>query len=240
MAKCAVCGKKIDESCGGWLTLKAGCTPLSLSAEAIDNFGIKNLSFYCGNKGCEALVCYQCISNLERQIERKFLSKRDHLICPKCGKIFGEESFGEGGATLLLEGWKPQKVHMTSKKFYGSSPHTYYVFALHNEFKFFGQGLTIPTSRCCVCMSEDVHQVRHLSIKQRSDFGEYTMPYKIPLCKMCFTILTHPAIESPGIPYKIWPHNPRSSTGLIDIKFANPDFMDFVKLQNPFLQIIKF
>jgi len=224
--KCAVCGTALE---GNFLTLKQHSTPISISQADLENFGVTNLAFECGHEDCKAAVCHRCTAKLERQKLGGFLSKREYLICPKCGKPF------EAGTHFLLEGWLPPEVGTDCSNFH--SPHWHWVF--HRRYKIPmlpATDLTIPTLTCCVCMSESVFHVMRFSHKQISPTNlQYTLQYTLPLCKGCHSILTHPSIESPGLPYQINFTNPGQSWGGMSLGFVNSDFMDLVKIVNSYL-----
>ena len=225
--KCTVCGTALE---GRFLTLKQESNPLSFSEEDVDNFGATNLAFLCGREDCETVVCHRCTAKLEREKAGGFLSKREHLMCPGC-----ETWFGEGGTDLMLEGWFPAEVHMVETELGGH----HWVFQMrYKEGPLPAGDLTIPTSICCVCTSETVHQVMRVERRLPNPLDlnqQYALQHTIPLCKSCYSVLTHPSIESPGFPYEISLTHPGEAWGAMDFRCANPTFMQLVKEMNPFL-----
>ncbi|MFH1446225.1 MAG: hypothetical protein ABIG43_02295 [Chloroflexota bacterium] len=222
--KCAVCSTALE---GRFLTLKQDSTPISISQADLENFGVTNLAFECGHEDCKAAVCHRCTAELERQKLGGFLFKREYLICPKCGKPF------EVGTHFLLEGWLPPEVDTVRYEVRKRN----WVFQMRYKIPMLpATDLTIPTLACCVCMSENVYQVIRMSHRQISPTNlQYTLQYTLPLCKGCHSILTHPSIESPGLPYQIDHTNPGQAWGAMSIAFVNPAFMDLVKIVNSYL-----
>lgn len=222
--KCVVCGKTFK---GATLSIKQGSTPLSFSQANLYDSEVTILSFECGHLDCEAAVCYQCIPKLEQHKEGGFIFKRKHLTCPECAN-----SFGEGGTDFLLKGWLPDVPMLKSP--YGNRP---YVFQMINKIRFYYMDLAIPTYRCCLCMSESVDhvlQMPHRFLDPNDLHKEYISQHTFKLCTRCYSVLRHPSIESPGLPYII---QIDQNGVLMTFTCANHAFMDLVKALNPSIKL---
>jgi len=233
--KCVVCETALK---GHFLTLVNDSTPLSLSKEAIENFGITNLAFECGHEDCKTAVCYQCLDKMERRKEGKFLSKREHLLCPQC-----QEPFGEGGARFLLEGRFPANVSTVrvGVRVRGIlSDRDKWVFQrAAKDSMVITSDLMLPTSVCSLCLSDAELRMIRVPGPDTSLSGKNSKLHKFSLCEGCCSILAHPAIEFPGIPYVI-PLQPLTSFGTVSniaigAAFTNPDYMDLVRQMNSYL-----
>lgn len=207
--KCSLCKTSLEAR---RLTLTPDANPLSLTAESIESFECTNVAFACGQEGCRAIVCHECIDKLERRKEGRLFSKREHLICPKCGEVFGE-----GGADFLIEGRLPPEVRINSVR--TESDKFRAILWLDDGPMAIGTDVAIPTSHCCLCMSTSVFRV--LQNPPRA------------LCKGCFSLLTHPAISPLGWPYAISAQSLGPVAGAMRFRYANLAFMDLIKAANP-------
>jgi hypothetical protein len=229
---CVVCKTAIK---GHYLTLIDNSTPLSLSQADIDSFGVTNLAFECGNEGCETAVCYRCLAKLERIKKGGFLSKREHLICPKC-----QEPFGEGGAHFLVDGRFPDNVNTVRVGVRVSgilSDREKWVFQWGAEDGMvLAHNLKIPTSVCSVCLSDAELNTIRVPDPNTTLGAQHAESRKFPLCKSCYSILAHPSVKFPGTPYIFPLHQstPLDKAGS-GVAFVNPDYMDLVKQMNSHL-----
>lgn len=216
--QCAVCG---DSLSGALFSVNKYKTPLAFSQA---NFADSNVSvalFSCGSSNCNASVCFDCIAKLEQKRVGSLFSRRKQLICPKCSN-----PFGEGGADLLLKGWLPKGISTDNGSMYKYK--STYKF-VHQERFFSTPNILIPSNICILCMSESAPHVLEMPFGYKTHRGSYRTRFSFHLCTDCYSIMTHPAIASPGYPYTVIYDSLVNKTGF---SCANRDLMDLVMAQN--------